>query len=66
MLDGHLAIQGMRAAGYDGLIIAVTGSANKQDQDKLMAAGATTIMLKPFDITVFQKIVLSNRHKLRF
>lgn len=65
LLDGPQAIAEMRDKGYDGIIIAVTGSSAAEDHDRLRAAGASAIMLKPLDVKIFQQILVQHKDKLR-
>lgn len=65
ILDGPAAIAAMRAAGYSGLIIAVTGSASKEDEANLVTAGADSIMFKPFDVRVFHDQLVAHKHELK-
>eukprot|EP00981_Chlorochromonas_danica_P001759 scaffold381_cov168-Ochromonas_danica.AAC.12 len=64
VLDGPAAIERIRKAGYEGIIIAVTGSASKEDKEKLLAVGATAVMCKPFDVKHFQHLIVKHRHLL--
>lgn len=58
VLDGVGACLGMRNKGYDGVVIGVTGSSSKEDMDKMLAAGVDEVMIKPFNMAEFKKIVL--------
>eukprot|EP01039_Chlorochromonas_danica_P009415 gene9415-10401_t len=59
VLDGEQAIREVRKMGFTGLIFALTAAAdNKDDYDRLIAAGATTVMIKPFDVLAFQQLVV--------
>jgi two-component system, sensor histidine kinase and response regulator len=47
-MSGYEASRAIRAAGYEGPIIAVTASALKGDRDKCAEAGMNGILVKPF------------------
>ncbi len=52
ILDGDEAIRQMRSLGYTGCILAVT-AAGSEEQEKVLQAGATAILAKPFQLKSF-------------
>ena len=51
-MNGPDAATGMRALGYKGVIIGVTGNVNTADIDIYTEAGANNVLQKPIDISV--------------
>ena len=47
-MDGPTATKELRALGYKGMIIGVTGNALPADVDIFLSAGATCVLTKPF------------------
>ncbi|MCV2884568.1 response regulator [Aestuariibacter sp. AA17] len=47
ILDGRGATRQLREHGFDGLIIAVTASMARQDQEAAIKAGCDTVIAKP-------------------
>jgi len=52
-MDGPTAIRAMRARGYSGPIVGVTGNVLEEDKNVMITAGANTVIEKPFDIDLF-------------
>jgi PAS domain S-box-containing protein len=59
VLDGYDATAALRAAGYWGVIIAVTAHALEGDRDKCLAAGCDDYATKPIDREKFVAQVLN-------
>jgi CheY-like chemotaxis protein len=57
IMDGPTAIQLIRAEGYKGLIIGVTGNVLSEDVKTMLNAGADYVMNKPFDLNKFESII---------
>jgi signal transduction histidine kinase/CheY-like chemotaxis protein len=57
-LDGPSAAQEMRALGYTGPIIGVTGNAVLEDQHNFIRAGASCVLIKPLNTEALNKILL--------
>eukprot|EP01039_Chlorochromonas_danica_P011027 gene11027-12277_t len=53
VLDGEQAIRQLRSIGYKGCIFALTGANNNEEKEKLMSAGASAVLIKPFDLQRF-------------
>ena len=51
-MDGPTAIAAIRALGYKGVILGLTGNVMAGDQDAMTAAGADGILAKPLDVTI--------------
>jgi len=56
-LDGPGAVKAIRALGYKGLIIGVTGNALACDMEVLLRAGADLVMAKPLDLDEFNRVI---------
>lgn len=52
-LDGPGAVREMRASGYTGIIIGVTGNAHESDIKNFREAGVNEVMIKPLDSDEF-------------
>lgn len=59
-MDGGAATKRIRALGYTGLIIGVTGNVLLADQKRFMSQGLDAVLTKPFDLTDFD-VILRNR-----
>lgn len=46
-MDGEAATKALRKAGYSGVIIGVTGDVGGSERQRMMEAGADTVMAKP-------------------
>eukprot|EP01039_Chlorochromonas_danica_P011029 gene11029-12279_t len=59
VMDGEQAIRQLRSIGYKGCIFALTAVSNdcKEDSERLVKAGATAVLTKPFDVQVFQRLL---------
>lgn len=51
-MDGPTAIAAIRALGYKGIILGLTGNVLAADQDVMMAAGANDVLTKPLDSNI--------------
>lgn len=49
VMDGPTAVRAMRAAGYAGVVIGVSGNGLPEDQQEFLLSGANKILLKPVD-----------------
>lgn len=52
VMDGPTSVRAMRASGYNGKIIGVTGNGLPEDQELFLRSGANKILLKPVDSAV--------------
>jgi CheY-like chemotaxis protein len=59
-MDGSVAIKILRLAGYDGLVVGLTGSAMDEDLNAFCAAGVDYALPKPFVIDDFVHILKCN------
>ena len=62
-LDGPGAAEQIRAMGYTGIIIAITGNALEEDVKIFLDKGADAVMTKPLDKNEFKRQVLALRAK---
>ena len=60
-LTGPEAVTALRAQGYSGLIIGVTGSADSNTFSKFKLSGANEVLTKPLDVDKFQHIFTQQR-----
>ena len=58
ILNGTDTTRHLRAGGYEGVIIGVTGDALREDQEAFLDAGADLVFSKPVDIEVISCIEL--------
>ena len=54
---GAEATKKIRDLGFEGVIIGVTGNVLQEDADDFKIHGADAVMTKPFDASIFQKIL---------
>ena len=47
---GPIATEWIRAHGYKGVIVALTGNVRQEEKDLFMSKGATRVLFKPIDI----------------
>lgn len=47
VMDGPTAVKAMRAAGYDGIVIGLTGNAHPNDIQYFLSCGADRVLIKP-------------------
>lgn len=47
VMDGETATSALRRAGYAGVIIGITGDVGTAERQRMIAAGADTVMAKP-------------------
>ena len=57
IMDGPTAAREMRALGFKGLIIGVTGNALIADIDQYIASGADKVLPKPIDVFALESIL---------
>jgi signal transduction histidine kinase/ActR/RegA family two-component response regulator len=63
LMDGCEAAQRLRQAGYKGLIIAVTGHAQRYDRERCLISGFDDYVAKPLDRSTLLKTLA--RHSVR-
>ena len=51
-MDGPAAITAIRALGYTGIILGLTGNVAAGDQDTMVKAGADGVLTKPLDVNI--------------
>ena len=56
-MRGTEATTKIRALGFQGMVIAVTGNALPEDVKDFLDHGADAVMPKPFDINTFKSFV---------
>eukprot|EP00607_Mallomonas_marina_P000866 CAMPEP_0182437674 /NCGR_PEP_ID=MMETSP1167-20130531/85207_1 /TAXON_ID=2988 /ORGANISM="Mallomonas Sp, Strain CCMP3275" /LENGTH=474 /DNA_ID=CAMNT_0024630677 /DNA_START=695 /DNA_END=2119 /DNA_ORIENTATION=+ len=56
-MNGPEAVKRIRAAGYDGVIIGITGNALQVDIDYFLAHGADKVLPKPVDIKKLEEVL---------
>jgi signal transduction histidine kinase/CheY-like chemotaxis protein len=59
-MDGSVAIRNLRKAGYNGLVVGLTGSVSDEDLNVFCAAGADYALPKPFVMDDFVRILRSH------
>ena len=57
VMDGPTASKEMRALGYQGIIIGVTGNALPADIDMFLSHGANRVLIKPLKLEVLLKTI---------
>ena len=57
-MDGPTASKELRALGYKGLIIGVTGSALPVDVEHFLKCGANHVLVKPLDLDCLQRLLM--------
>lgn len=62
-MDGPTATQAIRALGYSGPILGVTGNTLDSDVTHFIQCGANAVLPKPFDLSLFR--VLMKDHEAR-
>ena len=62
-MRGKEASRLIRDAGYDGIIIGITGNAMDEDIDSFIKSGADVVLPKPFNFELFRKRVIELRIK---
>ena len=63
IMDGPTATQAIRALGYSGPILGVTGNTLGSDVNHFIQCGANAVLPKPFDLSLFK--VLMKNHEAR-
>lgn len=53
-MNGTVATKAIRALGFEGLIIGVTGNALEEDVEEFVRFGADKVMPKPFQKDIFK------------
>ena len=61
--SGPAATEELRAAGYAGVILGLTGNALPEDIEAFVSRGANAVMLKPLDVGVLLKYVADARRR---
>lgn len=56
-LDGHAVARALRAEGWAGLLIALSGYGMADDRERSRAAGFDTHLTKPIDIAVLDALI---------
>ena len=59
-MDGPTATRELRALGYKGMIIGVTGSALPADMEIFLSAGATSVLTKPYHVEDLYAAIAGN------
>ena len=62
-MRGKEASRHIRDAGFDGIIIGITGNAMDEDINDFIKSGADLVLPKPFNFEVFRKHVIELRMK---
>ena len=57
ILLGSDAIQQIRAFGYNGCIVSVTGNVLPEDRKKILDSGANKVIAKPLEVKDLRAIV---------
>ncbi len=57
VMDGYTATRRLRAAGYQGAIIALTANAMTEDRDRCLKAGCDDYAAKPVDVPNLLRII---------
>lgn len=60
-MGGPEATEKIRAMGYSGIIIALTGNALQEDVQHFLDKGADAVMTKPLDKEEFKRQVMALR-----
>jgi CheY-like chemotaxis protein len=58
-LHGPEAVVQIRALGYEGLIIAVTGNVLKSDVDNFIKCGVDDVLFKPITESILHKVLIA-------
>jgi CheY-like chemotaxis protein len=58
-MDGPTATRAIRALGYEGLIVGVTGNALDSDIQHFLLSGAVKVLTKPLQLSDFQDYMAS-------
>ena len=63
--DGPTATRELRALGYNGIVIGVTGNALPSDIEFFMKHGANEVLIKPLRLEVLENVIikLNNVHE---
>ena len=62
LMHGPEAARAMRAEGFQGLIVGVTGNLMKDDVNEYIASGADSVLGKPVDMDEIKKILSRFTH----
>jgi CheY-like chemotaxis protein len=60
IVDGPTTAKQIREKGYKGLIFGVTGNALQSDIDYFISQGANTVLTKPLDMRMFNRVLEGN------
>jgi CheY-like chemotaxis protein len=63
VMKGPEATSRIRALGYTGPVIGVTGNATQADYDIFMQAGATEVLTKPVDMCLLWQALESTQQQ---
>ena len=69
ILDGPSATQELRAMGYDGVIVGITGNALPEDIQRFLDSGAEDVLVKPITADKLEDCllgILRKRHSTMF
>jgi CheY-like chemotaxis protein len=59
-MDGPTATKAIRALGYKGLLVGVTGNLLPEDTELFMSSGATAVMGKPLDMKELKYLLMKS------
>jgi CheY-like chemotaxis protein len=57
VMSGPEAVRRIRDAGFQGVILGVTGNTSGVEHDSMTSAGADRVLVKPFNLEAFKQIV---------
>ena len=63
VMDGPTATKAIRALGYRGLILGVTGNTLDSDINYFISCGADAVLAKPFDFSAFRSLMAEHEHE---
>ena len=63
-MDGPTAAKNIRAMGYDGIMVAVTGNTLPEDVAHFKAQGVDDVLFKPLNIVQYDEVI-SSLHELK-
>ena len=62
VMDGPTATKAIRALGYGGLILGLTGNTLDSDINYFIGCGADAVLAKPFDFSAFRSFMAEHEH----